>query len=717
MNYTSFFNTLKVWITFFSTYILVVAFPHLGYCQEKTSLQTHFKWSPKIDIRSDIAIIYGMDATFAKRQTSWKIRGYNTQFMTAMSWGEYQNYFQGKFDGSYHKNEIQMDQKGNYIMHGKNTPYLVPDDSFVTYMKSLVRRAIRDRVSAIYIEEPEFFARAGYSKTFRKAWKQFYGKPWKNPDSSPEAWYRSSLLKVHIFEQSLNDVFKYAKEISHGKVKCFVATHSVLNYSLWQIDSPEVQLLKIPYVDGFIGQVWSGTARTPVYYQGKWQELTFQNAYLEYGAIRSMTKGSGKRIYFLTDPVGDNPKHSWQDFRLNYEKTLIAELMYPSVNHYEVMPWPHRIYYGKYRFAGSNKKTTIPPSYATELQSVVNTLQKMPSSNDPLSGTNGVGIMVSNTLMYQGYGRFKGNKDPRKAGFYGLALPLIEYGIPVKLIYLDRLGTRKIHHNIKILLMTYSDMKPLKEEYHEKIANWVKSGGHLIYISSDQDPFQHIKAWWNTSPYHYKYPINQLWDLLGVSKKIRKGGSENIGKGSVTIVHKYPGNYILQKNKAANLVKIVKKIAIKNNLHWSEHNYFNFHRGHYIISAVMKHSFSNKPLILKGDFIDLLNPHLPVISKKIIPAGQVSLLLNINSFQNKTPKIVATTGRIYDQNFTDKTLSFQIKAPRDVWGICDILSQTEPQKVVIDGKKIGTPNWNAHSHILKILFRNSYKGNLFHIQY
>ncbi len=39
------------------------------------------------------------------------------------------------------------------------------------------------------------------------------------------------------------------------------ATHSLLNYAQWCIVSPESSLARVNGCDGYIAQVWTGTAR------------------------------------------------------------------------------------------------------------------------------------------------------------------------------------------------------------------------------------------------------------------------------------------------------------------------------------------------------------------------------------------------------------------------------------------------------------------------
>ena len=138
--------------------------------KQKTSFQASAAWSPDYDVRADIAMVYGVNddgGHFDDRIKSYRDKGYEVQFMTGIAWGQYKDYFLGEWDGKNHLDEGQMMRNGETIWHGKNVPYIVPTASFLTYMKSHVKRAIDAGVTAIYLEEPEFWARAGYSQTFK----------------------------------------------------------------------------------------------------------------------------------------------------------------------------------------------------------------------------------------------------------------------------------------------------------------------------------------------------------------------------------------------------------------------------------------------------------------------------------------------------------------------------------------------------------------------
>src|ERR1700712_4470997 len=103
--------------------------------KQKTAFQTSSPWMPEIDVRSDIAIVYGVNdrpgMTFEQRVKTWRDHGYQTHFMTGIAWGSYEDYFLGKWDGKNHLGVGQVQMNGDTIWHGKNMPYVVPVKSFI----------------------------------------------------------------------------------------------------------------------------------------------------------------------------------------------------------------------------------------------------------------------------------------------------------------------------------------------------------------------------------------------------------------------------------------------------------------------------------------------------------------------------------------------------------------------------------------------------------
>ena len=693
--------------------------------KEKTSFQTAALWKPGIDIRSDVAIAYGTSTRnympFELRLKSWQNKGYTVHFMTGIAWGEYQDYFSGQWDGINHMDEAQMSNGGSIIWHDQGTiPYLVPTASFINYIcEKHIKRAIDAGIDAIYLEEPEFWAKAGYSPAFKKEWQNFYGTPWQPQHESPENTYLSNKLKYHLYYNALDKVFSYAKEYGKSKgmnIRCFVPTHSLINYSAWKIVSPEASLASLPSIDGYIAQVWTGTARTNLFFNGIDQECVFEVAFLEYGSMESMTSPTGRKMIFLTDPI-DDADSDWSSFKKNYEATFAAQLMYPLIADYEVMPWPERIYEGLYYNPVSKVRELIPRSYSTQMQVMVNALNHMPVSPNRLNGSSGIAVLMGNSLMFQGFPAHTGYDDPKLSNFYGQALPLLKRGIPVQTMHIENVSHPETWVDKKLLIMSYSNMKPLEPEAHNYISDWVKNGGILLYCGSDDDPFQKVKEWWNTDSMNYLAPSGHLFEKLGLTPDAQEG-EYSYGKGTVYILRQDPKEFVLEAGADQEFLNIVKNLyenyANAGILEYK--NSFFLERGHYIVAAVMDQSINKDPLSLKGLFIDLFDPNLPVLNSKLVVPGKQAFLLNIEKVSNPgKPQVLASAARVYDEEINTNMYSFIAKSPLNTTNTMRVLLPFKPNNVTISkltGESVNAikNEWDEQSKTVLLSFDNDPGG-------
>jgi len=690
--------------------------------KEKTVFQTSGPWKPVTDVRADVAIVYGANdrknLTFEERVKTWQDKGYVTHFMTGIAWGEYQDYFTGKWDGKWHLDEGQKTRQGDTIWHGHMVPYIVPTKNFISYIKEVhIKKVIDAGIDAIYLEEPEFWARAGYSDAFKREWKDYYGFDWRPQHESPENTYLSNKLKYQLYFNALNECFTYAKEYGKSKgmdVRCYVPTHSLVNYSQWQIVSPEASLASLPSVDGYIAQVWTGTSREPNYYNGQDKERVFETAFLEYGSMESMTAPTGRKMFFLTDPIEDWPR-DWKDYKKNYQATFTAQLLYPKITNYEVMPWPDRIYEGLYRTSkDSEDRERIPRFYSTQMQVMINSLNFMPSSKNRVSGSHGISVLMSNSLMFQRFPTHEGYEDPQLSNFYGQALPFLKRGVPIKTLHLENVAFADTWKDTKILLMTYSNMKPLTEDAHRYISEWVKSGGILVYSGRDTDPFQSVSEWWNTGKNQYKRASDHLFELLGL-KAFPKEGRYKYGKGTVFIIRKDPKEFVLEKDKDKELVNVVKELYEQKGSKLNLKNSFTLSRGPYEIVSVLDESVNNDPYELKGIFIDLFDPNLPILKQKTVNPGEQAYLFNIEKIDNKKPQVLAAASRVFNEIITDRTYSFQSKSPLNTSNVMRISLPSSPKSCSItstEGEILSGANWewDNFSKTCKITFENNPEG-------
>ncbi len=687
---------------------------------ETTTFQTADFWKPELDLRSDVAIVYGVNRSFPERVKSWRERGYGIHMMTGVAWGGYQDYLEGRFDGKNHMDEGQVQRDGTMIMHGPGVPYMVPTPGFIEYLKSLVKQAIDEGVTAIHLEEPEFWNRGGYSEGFKREWQAYYNEPWQAQHESPEATYRSARLKYHLYFRALKEIFLFAKEYSEkaGRpVRCYVPTHTLINYSAWGIVSPEASLAGLPGMDGYIAQVWTGTARSPVFYEGVEKERTFENAFLEYGSMVAMTQPTGRRVFFLTDPVEDNPDHTWEDYKTNYEATFAAQLLYPSIAHYEVMPWPSRIFTGRYQKEGVQERVGIPEAYATEILVLINALNQMQPGDDTIPGTQGAGVLLSDTMMFQRFPTHAGYEDPRLSNFYGMALPLLKHGIPVRLVQMENLMHPGTLDGVRVLLMSYANMKPLRPEYHQALAEWTRGGGVLIYLGRNEDPFQTIREWWNDQGQNQKTPFDHLFYETLKLDPTSSRMEWPVGNGRLVWIPQDPKELVLNAGGARRLIGQIKHAGIE----LIEKNWLHLRRGPYDIAAVLEESVSTEPYRIAGPVIDLFDPALPVLEDKVIRPGERAFLYNLNHTAERPPCVLAAASRAYEEVRTEQSYACVMKGPAATQGIARILLPAEPNHVEgqdPSGQKIDLhPQWDTKTKTLLVKYPNHPDGVRLVVEY
>lgn len=683
---------------------------------ERTSFQNSSPWDPQIQLRSDVAMAYGIDKSLPERIAKWKQEGYIVHLMTGVSWGEYQDYLYGRFDGINHVDEAQMDRNGNVISHGGDVYYMSPGINFGKFLSQGVKRAIDAGAEAIHLEEPEFWVRGGYGAGFKREWKAYYNEDWIPPHSSPDAQYRASKLKYYLYQRALKQIFDFVKEYNKqtGKnIKCYVPTHSLINYAQWKIVSPESSLLNVGG-DGFIAQVWTGTARTPNVYEGEQKERTFETAFLEYGSMMNIVKASGKTVWFLNDPIEDNPRHTWTDYQTNWESTLTASLLWPQVWRYEVMPWPSRIFHGRYP-TEEGGRIPIPPAYATELMTVINSLNDMNQKKVEWDcGTRGIGVVISDSMMFQ-----RGDptpSDPHLGSFYGLALPMVKRGIPVEPVQLENATIPGAMKPYKVLLMTYEGMKPMTPEANAAMADWVKGGGTLVFYGDDSDPYNSVRSWWNTAPRNYASPRQVLFEELGLDKDAAPG-TYKAGKGRLIYDNASPAALTYQKEGADRVRQRVQAASEAAKLKYHETNYIALRRGPYLIGAGLTESLPDESHTIKGRFINLFDPNLTILNSVTLTPGSRYYLLDMDKMGKKTPQVLASACKVLGEKANrDGSFRFYAEGPQDTNAAIRIALKEKPESVKVDDQSLQDMVWDDASKTLLIRFPNSASGHWVSIQ-
>ncbi|PZM67191.1 hypothetical protein [Paenibacillus dendritiformis] len=706
---------------------------------EKTAFQEIASYEASIDLQTDMVLVYGMDDTMEERIRGWAAQGYRVGLMTGTAWGEYQPYLNGRFDGRQHWDEGQTRANGTRLIHETDdVPYMVPTVSFADYIAEWLKKAVDAGVDSFYMEEPEFWVEAGYSPSFRREWELYYNELWQPPHQSPDAQYRASKLKAHLYARALERISSalksYAKH-AHGRhIHFYVATHSLINYCQWRIVSPESKLMDIAGIDGYIAQVWTGTSRVPNVYEGVRRERTFETAYLEYGVMQELVRGSDRSMWFLHDPIEDHPGRTWDDYEANYKKTVVASLLHPHIDHYEVTPWPHRIYGGQYLSADRSGKVPLPEAYGTILLAVIHALQHMPlgglvgspeqvlgrSPDSPFgegasarpASPPGIGVLVADSCMYQRLDlsldweqvqeeeRFASEMEHITwDAFFGLAMPLLKHGYPVRPVQLD--NVRRIPHYMSeygLLVASYEFMKPEHMDVHYGLAQWVHAGGVLLYVGDGSDPYHAVREWWNAGAHTYDSPARHLFETLGAAMDSQDGdlAITRIGRGAVAYLPEHPARFTRSADDANRLRGAVK--AAWAAVHgpeaagWTPSHALVAKRGPYVAAAVLEESCCSDSVTLNGPFVDLFDGQLSVRPSVTIRPGEQALLYDLKQAQQTGRELVlvAAAGRVVPQPDAGSSDArdavshrYTARGPAGVRAVLRFYAQTAPAQVTV----------------------------------
>jgi len=246
--------------------------------------------------------------------------------------------------------------------------------------------------------------------------------------------------------------------------------------------------------------------------------------------------------------------------------------------------------------------------------------------------------------------------------FFGMTLPLLKYGLPVRPVQLDNVrrfpGYLDDYAN---LILSYEYMKPEGPDINNAVAGWVRSGGTLIYIGDGSDPYHAIRSWWNTGKADYQTPAEHLFEMLGLSRK-PADGTYPAGKGRIAVWNMAPARLCLNGERADAYRELVKKALLAGGSNWDYANHLTLRRGPYIISAVMDESISDKPKTFHGLFADMLENDYAVVTEKTIRPDQNAVLFDFSKIYDTNLRIIGCSARAFTLDCSERHFSMDLKA-------------------------------------------------------
>ena len=678
-----------------------------------TSFSTKTEYDEKIDFRCDAVIIDELNDVSEQKIRQWKEKGYSVHFCVSLSWGNYSDYLNGKWDDKQHIKDIQTDRNGNQILHGPNVPYFVPTMSYIRYLSDKLKPLIDAGLSAVQFQEPDFWFHGGYSEAFKREWGIYYKSPWEPPLSSPAASYKASKLKRFLFARAIfilaSDLKDYARGKHRKNFKIYIKTRGLIHNAISGIISPFIEKENAP-IDGFFANI---SPKEKI--SGKPDYLWA--AYAEYNILKGLVRFTRQEVHLAVSPNGDKALISWDEYKTCYESMLTAALLNPTVSGYQVFSKPGNT------ILRETKK--IPEKLFSEILVCAHALTAMKEEKIRWKKTddNTAGIFVSESMMFQPeypgenlYQKNFGNDSDALTSLFGMTKPLFANGVSTDFLVLEKIrGEGKILNDYNLLVLSYDFMKNSSPDFHYTLKAWVKSGGILLYIGSGNDIYNTAEEWWQEDTPPYETPESHLFEVLGIIEKVKKLKKKisklsihqknisdsifEIGKGIVAVLDIHPAHLNNEPAYADFYKRLLFAAAERKGVPFRKNHFYELNRGPYKIIAVTENGL---PYTKPGLFVPLFGSALEIRKEISLQSGECGVFYDLDAKKDDDIGIIAIGAKVEDLTSDVNSICFTARLPENSRSLCrlyipyacDITVNGEPtefQRDDVTGKTVVFP--------------------------
>ena len=263
--------------------------------------------------------------------------------------------------------------------------------------------------------------------------------------------------------------------------------------------------------------------------------------------------------------------------------------------------------------------------------------------------------------------------------FFGLAMPLLKWGLPIKPVQLDNvLRFENYLAGNDLLVLSYEYIKPASAKVNEELIAWVRNGGTLIYVGDGSDPYHGARLWWREAG--YRNPAQHLFETAGLDDCPHEGVFP-VGEGNLIIWNQLPARITLDKNLSDCYREKVRSALEKMGISWEYRNDLTLCRGPYIISSVMNESVNDTHKIFEGRFVDMLEEGYPVVCRKEIAPDECAILFDLDTIEEEDFRVIGTCARVSQPEETAEGLHFSLRTADGIRSFTRLRLPREPKQV------------------------------------
>ena len=687
-----------------------------------TYYQTGSYFNMQTDCQTDgvkVCIFYTKEANEALVQSfkeSPLPKSIETDFSAAQDTGRL--FIDGMFDGKTHYDTVIKKKDGSDWQFGllPGLPYILPTKEWNDYIASKLIDGIDFGATAVTMQELGVFGDTGYEQAFRDEWKNYYGTEW--PDtlwSDPGHYYMGQDLRNYMAKRQVEQVFKAIKNYK-SSVKTIFSNHTSPSYYGFYNSVGNHDIMALDVVDGVEGQSWSNTIMLPFKYDGKTEQRPFVTAFSEYSYWSVLGRQfPDKEIYVITDPKGDGfngpPVIPLEKCGELYRHQIVSQLAFSDIYRYNTVVWPDRA-------MSRGGSAELPPvstdAFNTVICNIVSLQANMYKYQDPIITENQplkTGVMLLDSMCYPA----GGPKNPvTYESFFNSFAGLFYNGVIVESIPAGREKSQNdVLKSYDLIIVSYDLMKPQNTLVNEELAEYVKNGGIILFLSGQAAYEDLDSSWWKQAGLFC--PLDDLFSRVGIQSGERKTnlrsalltpsdanlakaigefnvsgsrliGYENAGNaapiyygddGGVIAFEKAYGSghfyyfgidpsFFGETGKGGILFDIVKAIAAETkSVSIISSGSISYRRG----PIYGFFSLSGDCTTEQGKFIDMFDSNLSVVYSLTVPQGQSALLYDVSKkLSGKNPGILFAQGNNPALYESKKQLRVVTAGPSDTFG-------------------------------------------------
>jgi hypothetical protein len=197
-----------------------------------------------------------------------------------------------------------------------------------------------------------------------------------------------------------------------------------------------------------------------------------------------------------------------------------------------------------------------------------------------------------------------------------------------------------------------------------------------------------------------------LFDRLAIERN--HDGAYRVGRGVVVYSNESPAQLSRAVDGADRVRELVRGAMNVVKIDWRESTALVMRRGPYVIGGGLERAaHRDQPFALRGKFLSLFEPGLPIVTNPTIGAGERALYIDLR--RTRAVGVVAAACRVLQEAIGDRQVTLLTDGIESSNGIVCVRLPREPKSVLIDEQRMSASDYDYSGGVLRVRYVNHVK--------